>query len=250
MRADETGAKMSNGSLPAFLPFPGPTRFVRAIVTTRALDFRRNEREARAALASALGLSPSAFVRAEQVHGSRVAIVSEPTGESVPGADALATRASGLALLALGADCPGVAILSDEDAAIAVAHSGWRGAVADVGPKAALDLVSWGSRASALRAWIGPGIGACCFEVGDEVVSAFEEVHGPLGSLVSRPKGGKAHVDLKGAIARRLVERAGLSPANVSVSPDCTRCSCERFFSRRGEGPDCGHHALIAWVVR
>jgi len=232
------------------IPFPRPGRFARAAIATRALDWRRAEGEARRALGSAIGVREEAFARSEQVHGPLVVAVSAPASEPVPGADGLATAEQGLALLALGADCPGVAVMADDLAAVAVAHSGWRGAVADVGPNAAETLASWGARRSELTAWVGPGIGSCCFEVGDEVVSAFEEAHGGLGSLVSRPNGGKARVDLKGAIARRLVLRAGLSPANVHVSPECTRCSPERFFSRRGEGPGCGHHAMVGWVAR
>ncbi len=144
--------------------------------------------------------------------------------------------------MALGADCPGVAIVGEES--VAVAHSGWRGAVSDIAPNAVAALVAWGEKASELRAFVGPGIGVCCFEVGDEVVAAFEQAHGPMGSLVRRPR--KAHIDLKGAIARRLVEKAGLRPENVVVAPECTKCASETFFSRRREGPGCGHHAVIA----
>lgn len=115
-----------------------------------------------------------------------------------------------------------------------------------MGPRAVEQLVSWGEDAASLRAFVGPGIGVCCFEVGDEVVAAFEEAHGPLGELVARRK--KAHIDLKGAIARRLVERAGLRPENVTVAAECTKCAAEKLFSRRREGPGCGHHAVVAFL--
>jgi YfiH family protein len=209
----------------------------RVVVTTRVIDLRQHDNEAK--LRPVLGFE-GALVRAEQVHGALVVPVSEAQ-EAVRGADGLATR-SRLALMALGADCPGIALLGE--GAVAVAHSGWRGAVADIGPNAVAALVAWGEKASEMRAFVGPGIGVCCFEVGDEVVEAFEKAHGPMGSLVRRPR--KAHIDLKGAIARRLVEKAGLRPENVVVAPECTRCSEALFFSRRREGPGCGHHAVIA----
>jgi YfiH family protein len=217
-----------------------------AVVTTRVIDLRG--RAGAESLADALGRRPIA--RAEQVHGARVVGLESAPGAAVPGADGLATRSSAV-LLALGADCPGVAILGE--GGVAVAHSGWRGAVADVAPNAVDALVAWGEERSALRAFVGPGIGLCCFEVGDEVVAAFESAHGPLGALVEIPGERRAeirkpHIDLKGAIARRLIERGGLRPENVVVAPECTKCSAEKFFSRRREGPGCGHHAVAAYL--
>jgi len=208
-------------------------------VTTRVIDLRARAGEEE--LSRALG--GKALARGEQVHGAKVALLEAPPGAAVPGADALATRGS-FALLALGADCPGVALLGAES--VAVAHSGWRGAVADVAPLAADALASWGEERTRLHAFVGPGIGVCCFEVGDEVVAAFEQAHGPLGALVAPGPRGRAHIDLKGAIARRLVTRGGLLPENVLVAPECTKCAAERFFSRRREGPGCGHHAVVA----
>ncbi len=212
------------------------------LTTTRAIDLRTRRNDAE--LAKLLGRGEIA--RAEQVHGARVATLEATPGGPVPGADGLATRGE-LVLLALGADCPGVAIVGEES--VAVAHSGWRGAVADIGPNTVDALAAWGERRENLRAFVGPGIGACCFEVGDEVVAAFEAAHGPLGALVIVPgQKKKPHVDLKGAIARRLVERAGLRPENVLVAPECTHCAAEKLFSRRREGPGCGHHAVLAYL--
>jgi len=216
------------------------TARARVLVTTRALDLRSPSSDAR--LAQVLGVT-GPIARPEQVHGALVVALDEPPDRPVQGADGLATREK-FTLLALGADCPGVAIVGERS--VAVAHSGWRGAVSDVGPNAVTRLVEWGERREDLRAFVGPGIGFCCFEVGDEVVSAFESAHGPLGALVRRP--GRAHIDLKGAIARRLVEKSGLRPENVHVAPECTKCSPEKFFSRRREGPGCGHHAVVAFL--
>jgi YfiH family protein len=230
------------------IPAPFVTTRTRALLGTRALDFLRDGRWASESLARVAGVPPSSIVRAQQVHGADVVTLDAPPLEP-PRADALATRSRGLVLLALGADCPGVALLADEVAAVAVAHSGWRGTVADVAPRAVEPLVVWGARPREIDAWIGPGIGPCCFEVGDEVVAAFESAHGALGELVRKGPRGRPHVDLPRAIARRLVERAGLDPARVLVSGICTRCSPERLFSRRGEGPSCGHHGLAAWVA-
>ncbi len=227
-------------------------------MTTRVIDLRGGKGHEELAR----GLGRTDLARAEQVHGPVVVPLEAAPPGPVRGADGLATR-SRTVLLALGADCPGVALLGE--ASVAVAHSGWRGAVADIGPNAVEALVALGEERSRLRAFVGPGIGVCCFEVGDEVVAAFEHAHGPLGSLVERRRkahdcgdamppsvrldgGARPHIDLKGAIARRLVERAGLRPEHVTVAPECTRCSPDKFFSRRREGPGCGHHAVAAFL--
>ncbi|HZV01480.1 MAG TPA: polyphenol oxidase family protein [Planctomycetota bacterium] len=214
------------------------TLTARVLLTDRRLDCRRSENDPK--LREALGLTWP-VMRAEQVHGGAVRVLDGDPGSAVPGVDGLATR-SRLVLLALGADCPGIAIVGRRS--VAVAHSGWRGTVADIGVNAVSALVSLGEERAELRAFVGPGIGACCFEVGDEVVEAFERAHGPLGRLLSHKK--KAHIDLKGAIERRLREVAGVG--SVTVAPECTRCS-PTLFSRRRDGPGCGNHAVVAHLL-
>lgn len=217
---------------------------------TRAADFRTAPEEARRLAARTFGLEGRTFARGEQVHGRELAVV-EPGAGPAPqqGIDALATRSREAVLLALGADCPGVAVVSDELPAIATAHSGWRGTVADVAPRAAEQLVAWGADRRELRAFVGPGIGPCCFEVGDEVVAAFEAAWARVEpGVVVRSPGKKPHIDLARAIAGRLVSVAGLLPERVHVVPGCTRCWTGKLFSRRRDGPTCGHHALLAWL--
>src|SRR5262249_12238716 len=155
----------------------------------------------------------------------------------------VATRERGIAIAALGADCPCVALVAPDVPAIAVAHSGWRGTVADVAPAAARALEAMGASARSLRAWIGPGIGPCCFEVGPEVVDALETAHGPLGELARPGPRGRPHVDLAGAIARRLVA-AGVARDAIAHDGRCTKCDA-RLRSRRREGPGCGHQAVV-----
>ena len=92
---------------------------------------------------------------------------------------------------------------------------------------------------------IGPGIGACCFEVGPEVVSAAEALlHEPLGALVRPRADGKALLDLKGVNARRLVQ-LGVPAERIAVSDACTMCRPDVFWSHRATNGRRGVQAAV-----
>ena len=98
----------------------------------------------------------------------------------------------------------------------------------------------FGARPGDLRVALGPAIGPCCFEVGPEVVAAFEALFSDARALrivLPSPRGaaGKANVDLKAA-NRLLLERAGVAPAAIDAGPECTHCERARFFSFRRDG--------------
>lgn len=96
-----------------------------------------------------------------------------------------------------------------------------------------------------IRAAIGPGIGACCFEVGPEVVAAAEALlHEPLGALVRPRADGKALLDLKGVNARRLVQ-LGVPAGQIAVSDACTMCRPDVFWSHRATDGRRGVQAAV-----
>ena len=142
------------------------------------------------------------------------------------------------------ADCIPALIVDPRTGAVAAAHAGWRGTVAGVLPAAVRALGDeFGARPADLRVALGPAIGPCCFEVGAEVVRAFEAALGgaaaAAGVVIPSPRGvaGKWHVDLKAA-NRLLLERAGVAPRRSTPAPDCTRHDRARFFSYRRDGDD------------
>ena len=153
-----------------------------------------------------------------------------PHGESLVEADGHATALPGLGALALTADCLPVALGSV--GAVAMLHAGWRGLAAGVleeGVGAMRDL----GAGEEIVAVIGPGAGACCYEVG-------AEVHAALGSGDSA--GG--HIDLH-AIAHERLLAAGVS--RVRDLGICTICD-RAFFSHRREGARAGRQAGVAWL--
>ncbi|HEX7253123.1 MAG TPA: laccase domain-containing protein, partial [Thermoanaerobaculia bacterium] len=126
--------------------------------------------------ADALDLDGTPIVRATQVHGKNVSIVREPPAARVSDAgacDVLATALPGVAIAVQTADC--VSILLAGENGVAAAHAGWRGTAQETASAAVAALRALGERPETVRAWLGPSIGACCYEVGAEVSDRFSE---------------------------------------------------------------------------
>jgi YfiH family protein len=187
--------------------------------------------ENRHRLAAALGLDPRLVLIGRQVHGAEVRRHDRPTdppafAEPAPGlpeADGHATRRPGLAPLVFVADCLPIALAGPRG--VGMIHCGWRGLAAGIVERGV-------GAVGATAAAIGPGIGSCCYEVGDEVRAEFE----PLGDGVARGR----MLDLP-EVARRLLERAAVT--DVESSGLCTSCEDELFFSHRRDGARTGRQA-------
>jgi polyphenol oxidase len=155
-------------------------------------------------------------------------------GEAQPSfrADGHAVAAPSVAAMVLAADC--LPVVLGAQGAVAAVHAGWRGLAAGVleqGVRALREVGGIGE----IVAVVGPGAGACCYEVGEEVHAAFGEAH-RSGALI----------DLR-AIAHDRLRAAGV--ADVRDVSACTVCD-ERFFSYRREGPRAGRQAALAWLAR
>jgi YfiH family protein len=173
--------------------------------------------------------------RVDQVHGIAVATVAA-AGNAGP-ADALVTTRPGLRLDIRVADC--VPVLIAAPGGVAAVHAGWRGAVGGVVERTIERLVALGAGApDEMSAWIGPAIGSCCFEVGDEVAARF-----PARFRRRGPQ--REHVDLR-AFVESLLAEAKL-PLGAS-SPYCTRCHQHLWHSHRGSNGRPGR--LLAWIRR
>jgi len=179
-----------------------------------------------------------------QVHSARVVSVdgAGPAGEG----DALVTTRPGLALSVITADC--VPVLMAMGGAVAAVHTGWRGVVGGVVPAALSRLreaaaVTGGVGATPV-AWIGPAIGACCYEVGPEVAAP---VVAASGEEVSHPgPAGKPHLDVARAVELQL-RREGI--ADVRRFGPCTRCHPELLWSYRRDGARAGRNIAYVWRV-
>jgi hypothetical protein len=171
---------------------------------------------------------------ARQVHSARV-LPGRP-GECGE-ADALWTAQAGLALSVATADC--VPVLLGGAGVTAAVHAGWRGIAAGVVGETVRALPT---APAGLTAWIGPAIGACCYEVGHEVA---EQVVAASRPEVVRPgQRGRPHVDLSLAVAWQL---AAVGVEQVSLLTACTRCLEERLWSFRRDGSGTGRNLAFVW---
>jgi YfiH family protein len=187
-------------------------------------------------LAGALGLDPARIPIGLQVHGAELAFHTGPQdpspyavpGSALPEVDGHVVSEPGLAPLVLTADCLPVALSGP--GGVAMLHCGWRGLAAGI--------VAAGAEAvGATAAAIGPGIGSCCYEVGDEVLGAFAE----LGEGVAAGR----MLDLT-VVARRLLREAGVE--RIEAAGICTSCEPELFFSHRRDAGRTGRQGSLAWI--
>lgn len=174
---------------------------------------------------------------ARQIH-SAVALPAQ-AGACGEG-DALYTGEAGLALSVVTADCVPVLVAGPEG--LAAVHAGWRGIVGGVIPSA---LGKMTDDPGELTAWIGPAIGPCCYEVGQDVADQVVAASAPE---VARPgPNGKPFLDLQAA-ARIQLEAAGVR--RVFILPVCTRCEDGKLWSYRRDGRNGGRNLAIIWRRR
>jgi YfiH family protein len=229
-----------------FRPFPLPSGIVIA-VSERGLapegDPSPTAFLARR-LARALGLAAIPIVRATQVHGTAARRVREaPAAETVLDAgscDILLTTLPGVALAVQTADC--VPVVLAGPGAVAVAHAGWRGSAKNAAGAAVEDLSRLGVSPPRMRAWLGPSIGPCCYEIGGEVVAQFAR------EFARRSRGGRYTLDLP-AVNRAQLEAAGVPAENISAHPACTRCGGEKFASYRRDGAAAGRMITLTALL-
>lgn len=192
--------------------------------------------ENRRRLAAALGLDPGWVVIGRQAHGAEIAVHTEPQspssfagpGSEIPEVDGHVTAEPGLATLVFVADCLPVALAGP--GRVAMLHCGWRGLAAGI--------VARGVEAvGATDAAIGPGIGPCCYEVGEEVLGAFAGLGDDVaaGRMLDLPE-----------VARRLLREVGVD--QVESAGLCTSCEPDLFFSHRRDAGRTGRQAGLAWL--
>ncbi len=192
--------------------------------------------ENRRRLAAALGVDPRQVPIALQVHGAEILVHDSPQepgpfatpGPPPPEADGHVVAAPGLTPLVFVADCLPIALRGP--GGLALLHCGWR-------PLAAGIVAKGAKLVGATEAAIGPGIGPCCYEVGDEVLAAFDQLGEGIadGHMLDLPE-----------VARRLLAAAGVR--KVESAGLCTSCEEELFFSHRRDRGRTGRQAGLAWI--
>ena len=185
----------------------------------------------------ALGISPASLAFSRQVHGDAVravtsADIKKDLFDPVPyEADGLMTDERGVSLIIHIADCEGILLYCRKPEAVAAVHAGWRGTVADIAGKAVAAMQrEYGCDPGDMVAALAPCASVCCYEVGPEVVEAVERLPIDVKDLVVPTRDGHAIIDIKG-INAALLRLAGVR--EIYVSPDCTMCLPDKYWSHR-----------------
>ena len=212
------------------------------------------------------------LVDVHQIHSNLVLLASsaDASREKPRSADGLMTGEPGLLLGIRTADCIPILVADRKRRAVAAFHAGWRGTVQRIVESGIGRMrLQFGSRPEDLIAAIGPGIGPCCYSVGEEVLSIFEsqfayardlfrEVYDsdpvrtkyPMLFMTQRAPGHSSigpslHLNLVEANRRQLLA-AGLKPRAIHLVGGCTSCHRELFFSHRGAR---GHAGRMMSVI-
>ncbi len=212
----------------------------------------------RQALEQAIGAKPMWL---NQIHGAEVLRVDasqQPTSQDAPATlscdppavDALITNQPGQAACIMAADCLPVLAATADGQWVGAAHAGWRGLASGVLENLLREMTEAQARAqdSSLMVWLGPCIGPKAFEVGAEVLQAFDlQPEDPLVQPSPRPQ--HFYLDLAGLAARRLQQWAEQRRVILNLRTQdlaCTWSDADRYYSHRRAAP-CGRMAFLIW---
>ena len=205
--------------------------------TRKTGDFREWPSELEIADAfDAKGFGISAL---RQTHGAEVLVADHAWGTRGRAADAAVTDRPSVLVGVRTADCVPILLVDPVRRSVAAVHAGWRGAVAGIVQHAISVLRSeYGSLARDIECAVGPCIGACCFEVGEEVAAQFPE------NVVDHSRQ-KPHIDL---LAHLQAQFRSAGVGLVAAVGECTQCNPDRYDSHRGQRDSAGRMLAVAGV--
>ena len=246
-------------------------------------------RENRRRFFAALGAATYQLAEVHQTHSTLVYRVRRagqakleylpcgyPLSESLPSrpqGDALITDEPGILLAVRSADCVPILLFDPERHAVAAIHAGWKGMLGGIAEKTVGEMRrQFRSRPRTMLAIVGPSIRACCYEVSEDLATAFCGAFAEGERLVRKPPKGKfgselypppflsltppghgpegaphPHLDLV-ATARYQLRRAGLASSHIHVADFCTACRTNLFFSHRKEGSHTGRMMTVIGI--
>lgn len=200
-----------------------------------------------------LGFTLNNLIAMEQVHSDNLEVVTEADGgrgafswdDAIEKTDGLICNDKNLLLMAVVADCAVAVFYDPAHDVIAVSHCGWRGTVKKLAVKTIREMEKiFNSRPSDIIVGISPCIDSCCYEVGHDVFSEFCNNFGTSGKTFFYRENGSLHLDMKKAIKFQLIE-AGIKEEHLEISPLCTSCRNDLFFSHRAEKGKTGRFGVM-----
>ncbi|MHB1452471.1 MAG: peptidoglycan editing factor PgeF [Saccharofermentanales bacterium] len=227
----------------------------------------------------ATGIDSHSLVFGAQTHSTNVRrVFASDRGSGIDRAvpwndiDGLATNEPGVFLTTFYADCVPLYFVDTIRHAIALSHAGWRGTVSNIADATIQRMAAeFGSIPSDIHAAIGPSIGICCFEVGEEVADVFMKLPGSFSEgciRLSADECGKSAAESGGQyeaaiqdeaparffidlqeINRRMMVTSGILPQNIEVAGICTSCNSQWLFSHRASGGKRGSLCAMIGII-
>ena len=206
-------------------------------------DKRENVIKNREKVLKALDIPYNFLITIKQEHGKKVVSLKGTDSKQDDTryiGDAIITDQSELALAIQVADCFPIFIVDGKKKVIANIHAGWRSVIGGIiSNMVEIMKMNFDCQEKDLLAAVGPGIGACCYEVGGEVIEKFRELS-PQGGIFWKPaSSGYYFLDLLGVI-KEQIHLQGLKSKQIKALELCTACHPDLFFSYRKEGERSG----------
>lgn len=235
-------------------------------------DVRERVEENRQRILQSLGRPDATWISLKQEHGAEIVEVTARAGRSIPG-DGLLTRDKDACVAVLGADCVPILFADVKHRVVAGVHAGWRGTRANIAGRMIARLNELDVKPADIRVALGPGIGPCCFEIGQDVAEALRAAYPrceaglwPAAHVVLRDDTGEGNSTADQSISagvgvsekwmadlwalnRHALMEAGVAPEHIDTVSMCTVCSPD-FYSYRREQGSTGRHAGVITFAR
>ena len=204
-----------------------------------------------------LGADMERLSAGEQIHGCRVAHLDSSMagrgayayGDSLQSTDALATNEPNLLLSSYYADCLSLLFLDPVRGIIALSHAGWQGTAQSIGPKTLNFMIKrYNCQIKNILVAIGPGIGACCYEVDFPVMEKIKKCLNGTAVPSIAVREGHWRLDLA-EVNKILLLKAGVLPEHITTAGLCTSCRSDLFYSYRRDRGHTGRMASLMMLV-
>jgi len=220
-------------------------------------DSKENVLENFFRVADILQVDYNSIVASQQVHDNKVGVVTQEhkgTGVSkecyFKGYDALITNVPGIPLTTLHGDCVPIYFWDDDNKAVGIAHSGWKGTVLKISVQVVNRMrIEYGTQPERLQVVVGPSITQKYFEVKEDVYNEFKVIIPELDNNIAIKVEGqkKWMISLPNIVKATLLE-SGIKEENIDLTNICTYSDNERFYSHRRDNGLTGGMAAIVCI--
>lgn len=197
----------------------------------------------------AVGIHDGKVVTMQQVHGDAIIEVKDRNLKEAGEADGMVTPEDGLYLGVLTADCVPLLLIAPKRRIAAAVHAGWRGTASGIAAKAVQFIQErYGVAAGDIEAALGPAIGACCYEVKEDVTQPLRERFAAMAESCIEQRDGRSYVDLR-CLNRAMLNSAGVRSEKIFTVGPCTSCARDDFYSYRRERSETGRQmSVVGWL--